>query len=164
MWDSALIQGIVDITSISASIGASGAPDPKLVSSMVTPRFPWNARLVEACANTIGTSLTIYNNNSLYMKGLTAAMLVQRMRMSNIPVPEVDLHQAPVQFIHMDDPTQYNNVFQIIRDYNERGDVILTEGIDWLRCDVVPLMYLVLGGAPFPVGIHDRAYPIQIMR
>lgn len=64
LWDSALIQGIVDISSISSSIGSSGVPNPKIISSMVTARFPWNARLVEACASTVGTGLTIYNNRS----------------------------------------------------------------------------------------------------
>lgn len=164
LWDSALIQGLVDISSISSSIGSSGVPDPKIISSMVTARFPWNARLVEACASTVGTGLTIYNNSSLYMKGLTTGMLVRRLVLSGIPVPEVDLHQAPVQFLYMEDAQHYQAIFQIIREYSERGDFILVEGVDWVRTDVVPLMYLSLGGAPFPVGNLDRGYPTQALR
>lgn len=98
------------------------------------------------------------------MKGMTHTMTADRMNRALIPVPMPDLHQAPVQFLHIRNFPDFQDQFDLMRQYIESGDFILVEGIDFQHGDAVNTAYLALGGQPFPPDHEQAAVPTQSLR
>lgn len=164
VWRQAQLQGTADLSSLRSSGAVTDAINPRELNQKVGSLLPWVRHLVESLAFIANDARGIYNNAALYMKGLTLVLTHGRMRLSNIPLPQPDLHLAPVTFLQIENIQQYVHQYQVIRNACEAGDFVFVEGYGWTRDDVVNTCYLALGGAPFAVVDEDHAIPTQSLR
>lgn len=164
VWRQAQQQGTADLTSLKSSSAANDAINPRELNQKIGSLLPWVRPLVEAIAFVANDGRGIYNNASMYMKGISLLLTHNRMAMSQIPIPQPDLHQAPVAFLQIESVQNWQPQFEVIRAACEAGDFILVEGHDWTRADVINLCYLALGGSPFAVVAQDHAIPTQSLR
>lgn len=164
IWQNAIQEGECDFRALSKESCADTVVDPKTLASQITARLPWASQLVEALAFVTSTGLGIYNNSSLYMKGLVLMMTAERMRQAGIPVPTPDLHLAPVTFMEVVQTRDYIPQYEVIRAAVEEGCFVLVEGHDFTRADVANVCYLALGGSAFPCAEEFPAVPTQSLR
>lgn len=117
--------------------------------------LPWARRSFENTARISLTGLERFDNSMWYAKGLFYSLLHTRLTEALIPIPVLDLINAPVQNILLLDNADWMLQLATIQRYNEAGWLILTEGIDFTKPDIPSIHTLAYGGSCFPVDIRD---------
>lgn len=99
-----------------------------------------------------------------YTKGLFYFLLHTRLVQAVIPIPIPDLINAPVQHMLLQDNADWQLQLATIQRYNEAGWLVLTEGIDFTKQDMLNVHLLAYGGAAFPADLRDLAVAAQSFR
>lgn len=134
------MQGTASLASLIDDKTNSGNVDPARLTAAVSSALPWARNVVNSLATVANTATGIYNNSSMYMKALTQIMTQERIFLSGIPLPAVDLHRAPVTFMTVQPDVQWQEQYTLIRRNIEAGSIVLVEGRDWTRADVVNII------------------------
>lgn len=92
------------------------------------------------------TGLERFDNSMWYAKGLFYSLLHTRLTEALIPIPVLDLINAPVQNILLLDNADWMLQLTTTQRYNEAGWLILTEGIDFTKPDILSIHILAYGG------------------
>jgi len=162
VWGPGVKVATIDLSPLKTT-GSSNITSKRVVE-MIGSVLPWIGRFAEAIGPFTNSGTTVYNNSSLYMKGLSLALCVERITLGQIPIPMPDLHDAPLQFVLVDNQNDYAAAYRVISQAMTEESFILIEGYDYQPEYIVELAYLSLGGCPFAPQFEDASIAFQSYR
>lgn len=141
-----------------------GVVVPSKIGERVINILPWARRSFENMARISLTGLERFDCSMWYAKGIFYSLLHARMSQALIPIPVPDLINAPVQHMLLQDNADWQLQLATLQRYNEAGWLVLTEGKDFTKTDMLNVHMLAYGGSAFPVDIRDQAVAAQSFR
>lgn len=134
------------------------------IGERVTNIVPWARRSFENMARISRTGLERYDCTMWYAKGLFYSLLHTRLTQALIPNPVPDLINAPVQHMLLQDNANWQLQLATLQRYNEAEWLVLTEGVDFTKPDMLNVHMLAYGGAAYPADIRDLTIAAQSFR
>lgn len=142
-----------------------GVVVPSKIGERVTNILPWARRSFENMARISLTGLERFDCSLWYAKGIFYSLLHTRLTQALIPIPIPDLINAPVQHMLLQDNAPgWQLQLATLQRYNEAGWLVLTEGKDFTKLDMLNVHLLAYGGAAFPADLRDQAVAAQSFR